>query len=387
MVSAAGASDDAMSPLRATRIDRYVFRQLLVALVATAGGLAALIWLTQSLHFVELVVDRGLSLRVFLELTGLLIPGFVAVILPITTFVVVQFVYQRLMTDRELTVMRAAGLSPIALSRPALGCGLLVMICCFVLDIWVVPASYHEFRTFQFEIRNRMAAFLLQEGVFTPISNQMTVYVRSRTRDGILHGILVEDDRQTNSRATILAERGRIVDGVGGEPDVALQNGSREEIDRQTGRLNVLTFDQNTISLASSSKGDNQEFRDATEMSIPELLHPDPRVTLARDRGKFLVEANRRLTAPFTAMSFALVALVSVLSGAFSRHGNIVRPAVAIGVVVALLALGLVIQNLAARMISLIPLIWIYAILPGVVASVMLYGPELRRAGPRRVAA
>ncbi len=376
-----------MSPLRATRIDRYVFRQLLVALVATAGGLAALIWLTQSLHFVELVVDRGLSLRVFLELTGLLIPGFVAVILPITTFVVVQFVYQRLMTDRELTVMRAAGLSPIALSRPALGCGLLVMICCFVLDIWVVPASYHEFRTFQFEIRNRMAAFLLQEGVFTPISNQMTVYVRSRTRDGILHGILVEDDRQTNSRATILAERGRIVDGVGGEPDVALQNGSREEIDRQTGRLNVLTFDQNTISLASSSKGDNQEFRDATEMSIPELLHPDPRVTLARDRGKFLVEANRRLTAPFTAMSFALVALVSVLSGAFSRHGNIVRPAVAIGVVVALLALGLVIQNLAARMISLIPLIWIYAILPGVVASVMLYGPELRRAGPRRVAA
>ena len=376
-----------MSPLRATRIDRYVFRQLLVALVATAGGLAALIWLTQSLHFVELVVDRGLSLRVFLELTGLLIPGFVAVILPITTFVVVQFVYQRLMTDRELTVMRAAGLSPVALSRPALGCGVLVMCCCFVLDIWVVPSSYHEFRTFQFEIRNRMAAFLLQEGVFTPISNQMTVYVRSRTRDGILHGILVEDDRQTNSRATILAERGRIVDGANGEPDVALENGSREEIDRQTGRLNVLTFDQNTISLASSSKGDNEEFRDATEMSIPELLHPDPRVTLARDRGKFLVEANRRLTAPFTAMSFALVALVSVLSGAFSRHGNIVRPTVAIAIVVALLAAGLVIQNIAARMTVLIPLIWVYAILPGVVAAVMLYGPQVRATGPRRLAA
>src|SRR6195952_4261176 len=103
-----------------SRIDRYVFRQLLGALVAVTGGLVALIWLTQSLRFVELVVNRGLSFRVFFELTSLLIPNFVAIILPITTFVVVQFIYQRLAGDRELTVMRAAGLSPLMLSRPAL---------------------------------------------------------------------------------------------------------------------------------------------------------------------------------------------------------------------------------------------------------------------------
>ncbi len=103
-----------------TRLDRYIFRQLALALIAVTGGLTALIWLTQSLRFVELVVNRGLSLGVFLDLTGLLIPSFVAVILPITTYVVIQFVYQRLAGDRELTVMRAAGLSPWALARPAL---------------------------------------------------------------------------------------------------------------------------------------------------------------------------------------------------------------------------------------------------------------------------
>ena len=94
-----------------------MLRQLLLALIGVTGALVALIWLTQSLRFVELVVNRGLSLLVFLQLTGLLIPSFIAVILPITTFVVVQFVYQRLAGDRELTVMRAAGLSPLALSR------------------------------------------------------------------------------------------------------------------------------------------------------------------------------------------------------------------------------------------------------------------------------
>ena len=50
---------------------------------------------------------------VFVELTGLLIPSFVAVILPITTFVVVQFVYQRLSGDRDcrLAVREATDLS------------------------------------------------------------------------------------------------------------------------------------------------------------------------------------------------------------------------------------------------------------------------------------
>ena len=220
---------------RPTRLDRYVFRQLLVSLLAATTALVALIWLTQSLRLVELVVNRGLSLRVFLHLTGLLIPGFVSVILPITTFVVVQFVYQRLSGDRELTVMRAAGLSPFALARPALILMLVVVGACYALNLSVVPVSYTAFREYQFEIRNKVAAFLLQEGVFTPISDNLTVYVRSRDRDGTLRGILVEDARQQNSRATILAERGRLVIGTSG-PRVLLQNGSRQIVALETPR-------------------------------------------------------------------------------------------------------------------------------------------------------
>ncbi|HTR16973.1 MAG TPA: LPS export ABC transporter permease LptF [Acetobacteraceae bacterium] len=360
-----------------TRLDRYILRQLLAALAAATGALVALIWLTQSLRFVELVVNRGLSLLVFLQLTSLLIPNFVAVILPITTFVVIQFVYQRLAGDRELTVMRAAGLSPFALSRPALGLTALAMALCLVLNIWVVPKSFAAFRQYQFEIRNRMAAFLLQEGVFTPISDQLTVYVRSRDPDGTLRGIMVEDDRQKDTRATILAEHGRLIE-TAGPPRVLLVNGSREEIDKKTGRLDVLTFAQNAIDLADSTKDDGIHFRDVTEMSLAELLHPDPRqLSNPHDYGKFVVEAHRRMTAPLTVFSFAMVAMVSGLSGTFRRHGGVLRPMVAIGVVVGLLALGLAISNLAARDPDLVGLIWVQAILPGLASAAALYGPML----------
>ena len=365
------------SAMSISRIDGYVLRQLLLALFAVSGGLVALIWLTQSLRFVELVVNRGLSFRAFFQLTSLLIPNFVAVILPITTFVVVQFVYQRLAGDRELTVMRAAGLSQAALARPALLLAAFAMSACYLLNIWVVPAAFTEFREYQFEIRNRLAAFLLQDGVFTPVSDDLTVYVRRRDRDGTLHGIMIDDARDKNAHATIFAQRGRLL-ASDGPPRVLLQDGSRQEIDRQTGRLNVLTFAQNSVDLTQSGKGETTRLRDPTEMSIGELLHPAPGVVADRDLPKLAVEAHRRLASPFTALSFSFVALVASLTGSFRRHGGILRPLGAVLSVVALLATGLAVTNLATRDTALIPLMWVQAILPAAVCAWLLIGPQLR---------
>ncbi len=148
-----------------TRLDRYVFRQLLFALIAVTGGLTALIWLTQSLRFVELVVNHGLSFGIFLRLTGLLIPSFIAVILPITTFVVIQFVYQRLAGDRELTVMRAAGLSPFALARPALLVALLATGLGFALNLWIVPNTLASFREFNDSLLLRLVLYFILAAV------------------------------------------------------------------------------------------------------------------------------------------------------------------------------------------------------------------------------
>ena len=126
-----------------------------------------LVWLTQSLRFIELVLDRGLSFLVFIELTGLLLPGFFAIILPITTFLVALFVYVRLASDRELVVMRAAGLSQWRLARPAIALALLSLGACYALNLLVVPETQAAFRAWQFEIRNQLAAILVQEGVFS----------------------------------------------------------------------------------------------------------------------------------------------------------------------------------------------------------------------------
>jgi lipopolysaccharide export system permease protein len=357
------------------QLDRYIFRQLLFALIAVTSGLTALIWLTQSLRFVELVVNHGLSFGVFLRLTSLLIPSFVAVILPITTFVVVQFVYQRLAGDRELTVMRAAGLSPFSLARPAIAVALLATLAGYGLNLWLVPDSLSSFRQYQWEIRNRIAAFLVQEGVFTQISDGLTVYVRSRAPDGTLQGILVDDERDEKAPATILAERGRLLEGPSG-PRVLLISGSREEIDHQTGRLDLLTFRENVVDLSDNSHPDGPRLLDISEASIPNLLDPPANISQA-DRPRWVAEAYKRLSSPLTSISYAFVALLFSLTGTFRRQGGFIRPLASVATVVVLLALGLAIDNLAARRNVLMPLMWAQVTLPGIVCAWLLLGPQL----------
>jgi len=221
-----------------------------------------------------------------------------------------------------------------------------------------------------------VAAFLLQEGVFTEISDNLTVYVRARDPSGALEGIMIDDARPVSDHATVFAERGQMVDGPTG-PQVLLEHGSRQVIDAKTGRLNLLTFATNTLDLTQASKGDNARIRDMSEVSLYELLHPAAYVIAPRDIPKWKAEGHKRLASPLTCIAYTLVALYSVLTGTFRRHGGIVRPAAAVGVVVGLLALGLAIGNLAARNNAMIPLIYVHAVLPTMIFGWLIYAPPL----------
>ena len=246
-------------PVRLTQIDRYLLRQMATALVAVTGGLVALIWLTQSLRFIELVVNREgcRSGSFFLQLTGLLIPSFVAVILPITTY--------RRGTVRLSAPRRRPRIDGHALGRPvaagAVAPGLAGTVPCHGRDLLSAepldrarPADA-AFREYQFEIRNRVAAFLLQEGVFTPVSDDMTVYVRSRDPDGTLRGILVDDARHKNSsHATILAERGRLLSEGNPCRGCCCSTAAARRSTVRTGGSNILTFCQNAIDLGDRTQ-------------------------------------------------------------------------------------------------------------------------------------
>ena len=235
------------------QITRYMFRQLGIGMLLVATGLTCIIWLTQSLRFVELIVNRGLSAGAFAYLTVLLLPNFLSLILPIALFSVIVFYYTKMVNDRELVVMRAAGMSQFALAKPALALATIVALLGYALNLYFLPKSYQQFRDFQWEIRYNYSHVLLQEGTFNTINSDVTVYVRERTPSGELLGILVHDARNPNKPSTMMAERGAMVDAADGAR-VIMFNGNRQVVDKNTMKMSILYFDRYTFDLESSRK-------------------------------------------------------------------------------------------------------------------------------------
>ena len=144
----------------------------------------------------------------------------------------------------------------------------------------------------------------------------------------------------------------------------------------------MLTFAENSVELSEAQKTDGQRLRDSSEMSLSELLHPNPAVMNPREFGRLRAEAHKRLSAPLTAVSFALIALVSVLTGTFRRHGGLLRIVVSVLLIVGLLAAQLTLYSLATRAPALLPLIWLQATAPGVIAAWILLVPRRERQRP-----
>ncbi|MDF7673976.1 LptF/LptG family permease [Acetobacteraceae bacterium ESL0709] len=342
-------------------IDRYVLRQLLVALLGLTCGAIALIWLTQSLHFVSLIVQHGLSLRAFLHLTLLMVPSFAAVILPVSTFLVILFIYQKLSHDREIVVLSAMGLSPLRLARPALLCGLIATIFGYILTLWMAPASYHAFHSYEFQIRNRIAAFLLEEGVFTPVSPTMTIYIHEKKNGNEFRGVMIQDEKDPAHPVTIFAERGTLFSRPEG-PRLILTNGTRQQLDRHSLKINELQFENDTLDLTTSSSH-KQLSQDATELPLKTLLSP-PGDTPVTMQNKLKVEGWNRLIAPLFTLAYSVIGVVFILRSRFSRYGSFMLPLIAILGVVGLLTLSLMFKSMAQRHIELVSLLALEAILP-----------------------
>ena len=367
-------------------ISRYILRQLFDATVFVTIALACAIWLTQSLRFVELIINRGLSLGAFAYLTMLLLPTFLTVILPIATFSAILFVYNKLTIDSELVVLRAAGVSQGALAKPALLLAVLVALICASLNAYFLPASYRQFKDLEFTIRNDYSAILLQEGVFNTLTDGLTVYVRARESSGELLGVLVHDNRQPSKPVTIMAERGALVASESG-PRVVMFKGNRQEIERASGELSLLYFDRYIFDLGQFTDEIEERWREPRERYLHELFFPDySSQGDAYYADKLIAEGHQRLANSLMVLAFAFVGLAALLSGQFDRRGQLRRILVAAGLVVVIQSAGLGLHNLTARLPAVAPLIYINVLLPILISAIVLGRRprrRRRRLGPR----
>ena len=370
-----------MAPMSCTF--RYMLRQHLWPLVFAVVVICGMIWMSQSLRFVDPVLNRGLPAYNMFYLAFLVLPMFTSVFLPIILFGVVLFVYNKMDMDSELVVLRACGKGPLSLAAPALTAAGAVMIACYALNIYYMPAAYRDFKDLQHHIRKNFSQVFLQEGAFNELSHTLTVYVRERTGKNALRGILVYDRRDRSNPVTLMAERGALVQTDSG-PRVVMVKGNRQTLKKSKGELSILYFDRYTLDLGSTRSSRYLRSRGPRERYIHELFDFDNSWDSEgldeRRQLKLLAEGHHRIASPLLAIAFTLMALAALLTGEFNRRGQTWRIAGVSAAMLVLLSTDLSLHSFAARTPALTPLMYLFP-LGAIIISLWLL---LRRSRQRR---
>lgn len=306
--------------------DRYIFKNLLIATIFVTITLTGVIFLTQSLRFLELVIDSGASAYSFWILTLLALPRFFEIILPVALMVSIVFVYHKLSLDSELIIMRATGHTPLMMGKPALILAIIVTIILWLMTMWVGPSTLSNMQQLRQVIKAQFSSLLIKEGVFNPVADDLTVFVREKGTDHTLYGIMIHDGRPINeSPVTITAKRGQIVSSAQGQ-QVVVYEGLRQNLNGSTGAMEKLDFERYTIDLPDNVTSVRQRWAEPDERTIIELLNPDPENPRdIESQREFQVEIHRRVISPVMAISFALIALCCLLLGQISRRGQNIR--------------------------------------------------------------
>ncbi|MGZ5934625.1 MAG: LPS export ABC transporter permease LptF [Rhizomicrobium sp.] len=358
--------------MKLPRLSTYVLGQMIGPTALFAFLLTAVIWLTQSLRLLDLVINRGQSAPTFVYLTLLIIPSLLVIILPIAYFAGTLFSLNKLNSDSELVVMSAAGFSRAQIAVPVLLAAMIVMALTYLCGLYLMPAGQRAMKDKVVDIRADIGAALLNEGEFNTPADGLTVFIRELNSDGTIRGVMVHDNRNKKNPITYLAVRGQLAQTPGGAR-LIMFDGTVEQSGHAGGQLTVLKFQRDVFDLDQFASPTRATNRATSERYLSELFWPSPQLP-QKLRNAYIAEGHNRLSQPLYCIAFAMIALAAVLRGRRARGANALRLAIAALAAAIVRIAGYGVQGLAVGSPSLVFLFYLIPLLGAAIALAALAG-------------
>ena len=193
-------------------LHKYILGQVLAALLMTVAVFTFVLMIGSMLKDVmDMLVNGYMSVGLFAEAIGLLIPWVWAFSLPMGMLTATLLVFGRFSADNELTAVRAGGVSLVSLITPVLL--LSVVMCGFsaLVNLEYAPMCRVAFNNLRFKVGAELSRAQLPEGRYIKDFKGYILYI-GKNHQGALEDVRVlrlEDN--TNVSSTIDAPRGECV--------------------------------------------------------------------------------------------------------------------------------------------------------------------------------
>ena len=351
-------------------LNRYIFKKMANWLAGCTLVLISIVWLSQASRQIELLVNKGAGFKDFFTLMSLAIPYWLILALPMSGFAATMFVSHHLKQDREITAMRAAGLSNFYIARAPITLGLAVTGLLYLNSIFFMPLTFAIHKTTLNDLRASAPIVTLQEGVFVDFTKGLTVFIDERDGAYSFKNIFVHDSRNSNKTIEIVAERGTIILNTQ-PPQMLFYNGTHSEYTLGESRAAVFEFDTYNISIAQKSKILKPRPTHYNEMSIATLL--GGKANNEHRTREMHAEGHYRLASPLLGIALMMIGIAASLRAKHRRTGQwwpiCIGTCTAIATVIALI----VVRGLTIASPQLFILIYLVPIIATGISAALLH--------------
>jgi lipopolysaccharide export system permease protein len=201
-----------------------------------------------------------------------------------------------------------------------------------------------------------------------------------------MQSILVQDSRNQAEPITVIADSARVAP-EDGEFRIFFWDGILQRFDRDLNRISSISFDQYVLTLNIFQNGRSLEDRppEPREMSLAGVIAEQNNPYIGeRQRNEATVEVYIRLISPLLCLTVAMISVAVMFVGEQVRT-RFAKRVFAVGVLVAsLLMLFQWLMALTRGDPSFGPLLPVAAVLPGIVATIVLWLSNRRSPRPWR---
>jgi lipopolysaccharide export system permease protein len=300
-----------------TRIDRYLFRLIIVPLVGTLVVAAMLLLLEKMLNLFDFVVNEGGPVSVVWRMLGNLIPEYLALGIPIGVTLGILLGFRRLALSSELDSLNAVGMGHRRLLRVPMLLATFFALLNFGIVGFLQPYSRYAYEGLSFELRSGALGASIRVGEFTRIGPRTTLRVEeSFDRGSDLRGVFVRSAQEDGRSLAVSAARGQFL--MSDDPDVIilrLMNGTLVHDAPGDTAPRVLTFVQHDLPVGLPSM---EAFRvrgaETLERTVPELwarmthpaVDPEDRLRAAAAFHRRMIQWVVMFVLPFLAVALAV---------------------------------------------------------------------------------
>jgi len=320
------------------KIYKHFFLELSKYFFLVLFTFSAIVWAVQAVNFLELIVEDGHAVSLYLNYSLLNIPKILTKFIPLSFLLALVLTILKFDSENELLILWTSGLNKIKIINFFLKIALIVTLIQLFLAAFINPNVLNYSRSLIKNSDLDLISSAIKTNEFNDTLEGLTMYVEEKDELGIMKNVFIRDDahrlsaienKEKTDSLTIFAKKGRLNSET--KNSLILENGVIHS-ENQSKEIQVIKFKKTEL-FFDNLKTKSIIYPKVQETSSKILLncffkktthtllkgHQDLKCHSEEERIEVLAEINRRFGMPLYIPLLALLSSFLLISRGESK--------------------------------------------------------------------